>query len=717
MTTKIISRLPILTFIITLLLYAHSLPTFNVGYADSDEFLTTAYTFGLAHPPGYSLYTTILSGAMNLPIPATTPAWRAHSVSALSSALALSLLTYSFNLIYLHYYKQKIKDSTYLIAAITTIIALATANHYWLYSQITEKYIFSMPLIAAGMAIGFKLYFERQVSTKQLILLGSISGLLVAHHQANIFFLPFLAYALAHTKTKKKVSAGLTLLGSFLVPILIAISLIIIQNNSGSAVSWYKADGVSGLFDFVTRKDFQGTIYMLNTESSGYFPSGLTLEKIFTALEAYFLFLIQNFGITLLITVPFIVQSFMQSKKRPLIFLLAFVTTGPLLAAYLTWPPDSGSQAITQRFYLTSLLTFAPLLFIGFVIGINRFKQALSTLGTKSSHLQTASVVFPLLFIIIALVRYPSVKLNSFDLISTLYQKILTTVKPDSIVTCYSDSSCFALLYEQNVNKLRPDVTIIPVNYPLVKRSLDFSTLQGFSYTDNPYLLFDIITWNIGKRPVYAVDLSQYYFSMLGINNGFLFYIPSGYAGEFAKTMPETITVAPYTLTDKYRNLTVPKWDLMRRFLVESVSQTHVTNAFTFLKRGERTKAQQELNQAVDLSYQLYDQEKQSAQMVRTDIEKIQADELFAPGISVPKASDLMAMVPDLYEKNLNNQALTVVRGAIIVDPSNVPARLELARIYEKMGDRYFAHLEYSHVLLLDPENAEAQQKSALLSQ
>lgn len=716
MTTRLIRHLPLVTFIITLILYAHSLPSFNVGYADSDELMATAYTFGLAHPPGYSLYTTVLSGAMNLPIPLTTPAWRAHSVSALSSALALSLLTYTFNLIYTFYLKQKTKDATYLIAAAATIIAIATANHYWLYSQITEKYMFSAPLIAAGIAISVSLYFKRRATTKQLVLLGIIAGLLIAHHQANLFFIPLLAYVVYKLKTKTVVTTGIPILVGFILPTLVAVLLIIAQDASGSSISWYKASGFSGLVDFVTRKDFQGTIYLSNTESSGYFPTGLTLEKVFSAIEAYAMFLIQNLGITLLI-IPFIVQSLTKNKKHLLIFTLAFLTTGPLLAAYLTWPSDTGSQAVTQRFYVTSLITTAPLLFIGFTILINRFSQALQLLGAKSSWYQTVRLLIPLILVIIAIFRYPTVKLNSFDLISTLYQKILTSLKADSILTCYSDSSCFALLYEQNVNKLRPDVTIIPVNYPLVKRSLDFSTLQGFTYTENPYLLFDIITWNIGKRPVYAVDLSQYYFSMLGINNGFLFYIPNGYSGEFQKTMPESIDVKPYYITDKYRSLTAPKWDLMRRFLIESVSQTHITNAFTFLKRGEREKAQLELNQAVDLSYQLFAQEKVNAQMARTEIEKIQADPLFAPGISVPKASDLMAMVPDLYERNLNNQALTVVRGAIIVDPTNIPARLELARIYEKMGDRYFAFLEYNHVLILDPDNTEAQQKAALLSQ
>jgi len=74
---------------LTFLLYlATCSPTVN--FTDSGELITVAWTWGIAHPPGYPLY-TMLGGLWIHLLPFGNPAWRMNILSALFAALAVGL--------------------------------------------------------------------------------------------------------------------------------------------------------------------------------------------------------------------------------------------------------------------------------------------------------------------------------------------------------------------------------------------------------------------------------------------------------------------------------------------------------------------------------------------------------------------------------------------------------------------------------------------------
>src|SRR5438477_9692102 len=61
----------------------------TVNFTDSGELITVAWTGGIAHPPGYPLYTLI--GILFVHLPFGDPAWRMNLISALFAAVAVSL--------------------------------------------------------------------------------------------------------------------------------------------------------------------------------------------------------------------------------------------------------------------------------------------------------------------------------------------------------------------------------------------------------------------------------------------------------------------------------------------------------------------------------------------------------------------------------------------------------------------------------------------------
>jgi tetratricopeptide (TPR) repeat protein len=708
-------KLGLLVFILLLLFYASSIPMTNVGYADSDEFLAVAQNWGIAHPPGYSLYVGVLNLFMKLPLPLTTPAYRAHLITAIASAMAIAIAIPLMRLLYIKILPKKNRNPiVFIIITLTTILTVATSKQLWLYSQITEKYIFAAPLIMGLIYIGLVLSgkINRSANIHHLGF-GILFGLMLGHHQSLVFLAPFWIYCLYQSfrHNQNSIKNLSIAIGGLLLGLTITILLLWTQiaRQDSQLLSWYSGDGLQGLVNIVTRQDFRGQIYATGVETDGYLPNNLTVSRFLTDIGNY----LKNLGDSFAwwIFLPLIVavrQLYKRDFSLLLTIFLPFFFIGPILAGYLGWPSDNGTQAITQRFYLFSYFALLPLIFIGLTTILTRLHQAVKIMTGKQIIGGTLLSIAPILLAVQAITLYPQISLKEFDLVSRLYSTILTEVKPDSIVTCYSDTACFALLYEQSVNRLRPDVQVVPMAHPLVHNQLKRANLQRFTYTQNPFMLFDIVTSNVGKKPVYAVDTSHYYFNILGLRNGFMYYIPNGYVGELTRAMPLEIPEATYQLSADYLSKPAPAFDLYRQFLFESLAQTHISNAFVHLKRGERAQAQQLLNTAGNLSSRLLPTLATNTHASRLEIEQTMPDSKFSPGSRVIDPQLLLDDVPKYIQAGRNGSAYAALLGAISIDPESVPARILLAQMYEQAGDYIFAKLEYQHVLVLDPNNQEA---------
>lgn len=106
--------------------------------ADNGEFQLVAAQLGVAHPPGFSLYTLLAHLFTRLPLPVTA-AYKVNLFSSVTSVLTLLLVYLTVQR--LTYHKG---------AAVTTVIALGTATTFW--SQATTANIRSLTgLFAAAM--------------------------------------------------------------------------------------------------------------------------------------------------------------------------------------------------------------------------------------------------------------------------------------------------------------------------------------------------------------------------------------------------------------------------------------------------------------------------------------------------------------------------------------------------------------------------------------
>lgn len=703
----------IFVFLVFLIFYASSIPSFNAGYADSDELLAVAWNWGLAHPPGYSLYVSLLHLFMHFPLPLTTAAFRAHLISAISSALALAISYLILHFLYRQLYsKRQQQPHIFLLSSLTTIAVVGTSLQFWLYSQITEKYLFAAPFVACAIYLSLKVIM-RKFSPTTLFFLGVVLGIAIGHHQSLVFLLPFWLYTLYRSspKTKLKLKNFLYSAAGLLISLLFSVLLLFFQisRQASKPVSWYAGDGWQGVFNMLTRQDFNQK-YGTNLDFSGYLPSSFSLTRFLTDAANYFQLVVQSAGWWIILPIA-ITPIILWTKRKSLLvsILLPFIFIGPFLAGYLTWPADIGTQAITQRFYLISFLTLIPLIFVGLSVIFSRLEKAINILALPYQLNLVILAFLPIFVVIRAIHYYPQVSLKDFDLTSTLYQQILVSVEPNSLISCYSDTSCFALLYEQTVNHLRPDVQILPLAYPLVYTQIQQKNLARFTYPHNPFLVWSIVTDNIDKRPVYVVDLDYNYFNFYGIPNGFTFLIPTGYASKLTHTIPQEITLTNDDISQKYTTKSLPTFDKYRQFLVYLHAQTHIANAYTFLKQGDRQTAQQQLNLAGRLSYQLIPELANAIQAARLQMEQTSYDSIYLPGSQVISPEKLLTAAQDYLSKGKISIAYNLLLGAITIDPDNISARLELAKLYQQTNNYQFAIQELNNVLVIDPQNPQAQ--------
>jgi len=176
--------LMLLTFsVIFLLLYLITLAP-DLLPADSGEFQVVATNLGVAHPPGFSLYTILAHLMTRLPL-GPTPAYRVNLLSAISSTLTLTILYVAVHLLTKRH-----------LAAFISILALGTATTFW--AQATTANIRSLSAFFTAVMFVTLLAFYKNVkrtgdnsissqSDRYLILFALALGLGVTHHASLSF--------------------------------------------------------------------------------------------------------------------------------------------------------------------------------------------------------------------------------------------------------------------------------------------------------------------------------------------------------------------------------------------------------------------------------------------------------------------------------------------------------------------------------------------------
>jgi tetratricopeptide (TPR) repeat protein len=285
----------------------------------------------------------------------------------------------------------------------------------------------------------------------------------------------------------------------------------------------------------------------------------------------------------------------------------------------------------------------------------------------------------------------------------------------NAIIACFNLMSCQGLIFAQQSEGERPDITIVPYDYLPSVRFLK-ADLVGIGYNNYPWVLYDIITWNIKNRPIYVVNLPNNYYDFLGIDFGFMHYVPMEYFGQLTQKIPLVLPQNNYQMTQGLITQKLPDWDMMRQTVKVNVAKDHIFNASIWFKMGQRNLAYQEMNLATNLFYGFEENERKQITQIREMVERTSPNNFFKLGYGVEKTAFIIDQSNELYKEGLSKRALQIAQGAVTVDPTNIKARINWADIMESVGATDSAILEYNNVLKLEPTNKEAKEKIAKFS-
>jgi hypothetical protein len=683
-------------------------PRTNVSYADTDLFLSVGYNLGLAHPPGYPLYSLLLFLMMHAPLPLNL-VMRANMLSIIAHAVTLGLIFEICKLLLTGWWngQEKSKQLINILSLLATTL-LANSFLFWLYGTISDKYALNDLLVSVIVYLMVKILTIKKNNTYRYWLwLAGLLPIAIMHHHTDLVLIPAVLWLIYKRQEifKKSIQKTLLVLAASLI---ISVGLLWSINSRDAKVSWHFPNSLDGLIGEITRRESFGYIFESGKELNLY-RTQLTPIGIFTRLMQIIEIDSLELGIFPLIMAAFgIIYLIKKRNDSSILILLLVVFSAIFLPMYLEWPDDLVGKAIDVRQYLLGF----TLVSLGGVGGLGWLWEEFGRfLELRKGLLKLGLGIISIGLIMNGLLTFRQANLNQFDVIGNHFKNILTEIPTNSVLACMSDTACFALIYDQKVLNLRPDVLVVPHAYSLVENDLEnHPDSHGFEYTKKPELVVDYLTWNWGKRRVFVIDFPKSYYDYLGMNYGFIYYQPYGYYGELVKDLPARPIVYDSKLTTWLINTPFPKQDLMRNQFKVDIADKHISNATLEIKYGwSKDSAVKEAAWANELYNQVpFTNQGRVRNLVQTLPTLTNGFVQYVKDISNEDAKNILHQAQLYFNNGEPDLGLTGVRGYLARDPLNESARVMLAQMTEKYLGTERGQMEWRNVLKYFPSNHTA---------
>jgi hypothetical protein len=482
--------LPILVSIFATILFG--LFAFQSIYpGDAGDLVTAASTFGVAHPPGYPLYTFL--GWIITRVPILTAAWRMSWLSFIPHAIVLALV---YQLVYSLTRKH--------IPAIFASLLLAGNYLFFLYS-VTPEVFGLLNLFVIGLIV-LSIRYKEKPTVQNMIPLFFAGGLSLTHHHLIAFLAPALFVYLkpvlltkGWTLPKIAKAAGAFVLG--LLPYL----YVVVAGHGNSLVNWDKPTTLARFIQLITRADY-GTFVTGGFVGRSLYERLLNVQSFFNFLTIDFTWIgVVLFGLGLW---------WLWKKNRQMFILLglAFLFLGPGFVFYASFSTINRFVLGTyERFLLPSYVLFAIIAGIGSSVAASVIAGALGRISSSLAKSKTLVAICMLVLCIhpvvtggMTLWRFWG---SSSDQTSDRFVKdLLDSAPPNSIVLLVHDTALFGAQYMRYAQKYRPDTLVLhlaripqPDYQEVIKKTNPDIVLPD---TTRAEFISRFVAENSAKRPV-----------------------------------------------------------------------------------------------------------------------------------------------------------------------------------------------------------------------
>jgi hypothetical protein len=387
------------------------------GAVDGAELAVVSYTGGVAHPPGYGVYTTL--GALALRLLACLPPIQAlHITSHLYALLTCALLVIAV--------RALVPYRAHATSALAVLLALGLSRTFWQMAIVAEVYAFSTLLFVSLLTLA--LHWQAQLSPPrwQMIAFGHLAGVALTHHLTSLLWLGFFMVLLWRRVTRWQIYL---------------ISVGFISGLWGWVVIIWRSAQIPTINWGAVAAHPQNWLAHISGRA---YTSFIDIDQLGAGWGAWLRALAYDLTLVGAIFVIFSIMIGWRGHRR---WWLATIA--------LALPLVSFTAIYTAEH--TALAYRLPLLVVLVLWGGLSVARLTISHGTRLSLVVIVGGAVGLL-----IAHYPHVNLNETRDLRPYAEQVLAIAPAHSLIVTASDADTNALWYVQMVEGVRPDVLIVP---------------------------------------------------------------------------------------------------------------------------------------------------------------------------------------------------------------------------------------------------------------
>lgn len=517
-------------------IYFHNV-TRDVYSGDIGDLVTAAWVFGVAHPPGYPLF-TFLGHLFTHYIPGSLP--------PVSKMALISVIASLVGLIFFYKFAFRVTKNLYLSFLSTSILAFSYL--FWIQAEIPE--VFGLNNLFIILILYYSILFYEGKKAKDLYLLVFLCGLSLTHHQTILFIFPtVLLLVIKHFKfvflNPKRI---LIMSGIFILGLLPYIYVPIAASHN-PVINWNNASNLNNFIKLISRSaygDFAPPVFAVQ------------LDVKYIIVADYFKTLVSNYSYQI-IFIFFLGLIRLFQKNRYLLFtlFLAFFLSGPFFIFYCAvYANTEGHMGVIERFYVASAIIFMFFVTYGFLL----LNSLLSRIFAKKYYVYLLLCYFLIIPYLLLVYNYPKTNLSTTKIGQNLVIDMFKSIPNNSILLLSGDTPTFNSWYMHYVLGFRKDIIIINSkmtqanNYIELEKTKYKKKHPGVKDKELNYLTFEELR---RKKKIFTVLNSNI--------NSTSMWVPRGLVYEliYVKDMP---TKTDY---EKYINGLIKSYHIPKRSSLE----------------------------------------------------------------------------------------------------------------------------------------------------
>ncbi|MFA5779742.1 MAG: DUF2723 domain-containing protein [Elusimicrobiota bacterium] len=483
----------IFLFLISFSTYLYTLYPSVSPFRDAGDLTASAFTLGIAHPPGYPVY-VILGKIWTILIPFGNIGYRLNIFSAFTSSLTVMMVYLivkrserkwarlnesSSSNTFFHFFSLSF---TAFISALT----LAFSTAFWRQSILAE--IYSMNALFAILIVYLLLATKPNKPGNYTLLAAFLFGLGLGNHHTLVLLLPGIIYYLLKRKKVKLLSLSLFFLLGFSVYIFLPI-----RAKQQPLNNWGNPQTISSFANVLMRTDY-GTVKLSSRHSGA--AHGNTLKDSAKMFWQLFRNQFGRLGIILTASgVFFCFRDLQGGFGKTMLFFFLF--TGPFFILLSRLPNNEFSLVILEPACVLSSVFIA--LIIGMGIG--------GLMDIIKGQVLFSRILSPLFLILPGFLFYQNFqhldKRNNF-LAHDYGKNLLRSIPENSYLLMTADIPIFTVNYFQNVEKMRRDVKVILSSFMPWRIAEYEQKYPEIFYNENSVSTVDALLKKSDKEPVFT---------------------------------------------------------------------------------------------------------------------------------------------------------------------------------------------------------------------